>query len=311
MTGWGFKHLCGSETSRWSPELKQLVPFLHSTAMDAPASKRRRYSLECDVEIEVADGECVQTHSHVLMAASDVFAAMLGADMQEARTGRIVLGDKTKGQLEEFLQHLDLRGGAGPPPVTDQNVELLVQFADEYQVIGLRDRCISFLKAQPETKICDSLEFACKHNLQEVIELCVQTLVKKTQNDFLRIQEATTYGEVERIDTEMRHTENILQGLESHTTVRRAVHRELLEIFGESKFVKLDFSESWEHWKVLVNFLLETKKIPQRAQQLKYAMSTEWMVAFKKLVVMAITEYEKRNAGEEEDEKEDEEEEYG
>ena len=57
----------------------------------------------------------------------------LSALTQEAQSGRILLKDKTKDQLTEVLNHLDLRNGAEPPPVTEKNVELLVQCADEYE----------------------------------------------------------------------------------------------------------------------------------------------------------------------------------
>ena len=55
-------------------------------------------------------------------------------------------------RFQEVLQHLDLRSGAGPPPVTDQNVEVLLQFADEYEAtnnLGLSMAISCFLEGKP------------------------------------------------------------------------------------------------------------------------------------------------------------------
>lgn len=215
------------------------------------------------------------------MAASEVFTKMLTSDMKEAQSGRILLKDKTKDQLTEVLNHLDLRNGAEPPPVTEKNVELLVQFADEYEVTGLRHRCIAFLKKQTETKRCAYLELACKYNLPEIIEPCVHTLLK-----------------MENIKRSAAKPEprNILLGLENDKTVRRIIYSDLLQMFGKLSDQKLGEApqgQCSEHWKVLVDLLLEMKRAQQHDEKFKLAASTEWMAAFKALVVTVMTEFEK------------------
>ena len=71
--------------------------------------------MEADVEVEL-EGGLLQVHSHVLMAASEVFARMLQSGMQEAQSGRIVLKEKPLDDFKVVLEHLDLRGGSLPPP---------------------------------------------------------------------------------------------------------------------------------------------------------------------------------------------------
>lgn len=243
--------------------------------MDGPASKRRRYSLECDVEIEVANGETLQVHSHVLMTASEVFANMLTSDMQEARTGRILLKDKSKADLEEVLQHLDLRSGAGPPPVTDQNVEVLLQFADEYEVTGLRHRCISSMKELAKTKPLDSLDLACKFNMPEVVRACVEQLLEQHASD-----EATQ---------QTRHAaQKALQGLEENATVRSTLYRELFKMVldGDNRKRKDEAKAvpCSNRWNTLVNMLLRMK----RAR----GWSLEWNRAFVPIYQIAIHDFE-------------------
>eukprot|EP00438_Fugacium_kawagutii_P006894 Skav202434 [mRNA] locus=scaffold2070:69222:70729:+ [translate_table: standard] len=91
------------------------------------------------------------------MSVSEVFDAMLQSGFKETQTGRIILKDKTKADLEEVLRHLDLRGSA-PPPVTNDNVELLLEFADQYQVTVLRNRCTSFIESLKWTDPARGLE---------------------------------------------------------------------------------------------------------------------------------------------------------
>ena len=57
--------------------------------------KHGRASAQAEMLLEVeVGGETIHVHSYVLIAASEVFAAMLQSGMQEAQTGRIVLTEK-------------------------------------------------------------------------------------------------------------------------------------------------------------------------------------------------------------------------
>jgi len=111
---------------------------------EQPPLKRVRFSREPDLEVEL-EGEVVQVCAHVLMFASDVFAKMLESDMSESMCARISLVGKTKKEFEHLLKHIDQRGGAELPAINRQNVKMLLQLADEYQITGVRSRCRRYL----------------------------------------------------------------------------------------------------------------------------------------------------------------------
>ena len=215
--------------------------------MEEPTPKRRRHSLQGDVDVEV-EGQIVQVRSYVLMSASEVFANMLQSDMQEASTGRIVLHDKTLEGFKEVLEHLDLRGGAAPPDITLDNVELLLQYADEYHMLGLKSRCERFL-----------IETCSDQNAEYVLsisDMYNMTLAKRTATRKL----AQVVG-------------GPLRKYEADYTVRQTVYQELLEAVGMlSATVTLDSDDenagsqsatASEHWKAILQALAELKKTPR------------------------------------------------
>lgn len=143
---------------------------------DEPARKRIRYSREADLDVVVED-ETFRMCSFVLISASDVFAQMLESGMRESEEGRIRLEGKSKTEFQELRLHLDLRRGAAPPGVTDQNVQMLLRWADEYQIDGLTQRCEKFLldkfgdifrKPDP----VDTLRLAVEYRMQALQKKC-------------------------------------------------------------------------------------------------------------------------------------------
>merc|ERR1719287_107665 len=93
-----------------------------------PTAKRRRYSREPDLDVEV-EGEIFKVSACVLMLASDVFAQMLECGLRESQEGRIVLPGKSKEEFREVLTHLTPRGGAAPPPIKAEHVPFLLRWA--------------------------------------------------------------------------------------------------------------------------------------------------------------------------------------
>lgn len=145
--------------------------------------KRLRYSREPDLDVEI-DGETINICSYVLIMASDVFAQMLEAGMRESEEGKIRLEGKSKEEFKELLTHLDVRRGAAPPPVNNQNVEMLLRWADEYQIDGLTERCESFLLGpqsyewmQPD-KIVPTLKLAAEFRLDRLQQKCALGIAK-------------------------------------------------------------------------------------------------------------------------------------
>ena len=277
--------------------------------MEASA-KRPRFSLQSDVEVEAADGEIVLVHSYVLMSASEVFTRMLQSEVfLEAQTGRIVLKDKTREEIQEVLKHLEGRNGAEPPPVTDQNVELLVRFADEYQVTGLRERCISAMKVLAKQKMIRYLKLAIKYNMPDIVELCVQHLVelhcaegeRQRQSSprfgfMSRHTQAPTKADRARAALREKSKDTLL-GLEDNPAVRSAVYREFYKMIAEDENVERLRDEETSvrcsaHWKTLVNMLLAMRIQCPEEKAVQDDMPSEWMAAFWPLLRMAVADFE-------------------
>jgi len=132
----------------------------------APPTKRPRFSIDPDLEVEV-EGEVFNVHSFVLMSQSLVFRQMLTGGMCEAETGRISLAGKTKAEFMEFLCHLQSPGSGTPPELTFDVAKWLVAWADEYGVPVLKTRCEETLVNEGKLG-WDTLELATKFRLEEL-----------------------------------------------------------------------------------------------------------------------------------------------
>ena len=121
--------------SRTSPSL--ISGFLHGTQ---------------DITV-IFDDEAateIRTHSAVLMLASPVFHKMLTQEMREKKNRRIVLPGKNPAEFQVLLEFL--QPGVGRlRKVSEQNVELLMRWCDEYCIESLHGECIKFIKKQPAT----------------------------------------------------------------------------------------------------------------------------------------------------------------
>ena len=111
-------------------------------------------------------------HSRDMMSASEVFANMLENDMRESEEGQIVLPGKSKEEFRTLLQFISVQQGSAPPNITKENVELLLKWADEYQILGLRSRCEKFLEHELRSfgakNIIGRLQLAVQYNLQDL-----------------------------------------------------------------------------------------------------------------------------------------------
>lgn len=114
---------------------------------EGPAKKKSRYSREPDLEV-VVEEEVFRVHSRDLMAASDVFASMLENGMRESEAGQVLLEGKSKEEFRTLLKYICVERGEAFPEIQTKNVELLLKWADEYQITGLVSRCEKFLMAE-------------------------------------------------------------------------------------------------------------------------------------------------------------------
>lgn len=150
---------------------------------ELPARKRSRYSREPDLKVIVED-ETFHVHSRDLMGASDVFANMLETDMRECEEGQIVLPGKSKEEFRTVIKHISVAyGEAKPyPAINTENVELLLKWADEYQIVGLKFRCEEFLKQElngwRSKDIVGRLHLAVEYKLEQLQEKATELLAK-------------------------------------------------------------------------------------------------------------------------------------
>jgi hypothetical protein len=111
----------------------------------------------------------------VLSVHSPVFQRMIfGGEWSEAQSGEARLADKKFDEVAELLRcivpHPRLRGG-----VSDENVDLLLGFAEEYQLAELRGRCEDFLQRKlasiraGELELLELLLLASKHRLGDLL----------------------------------------------------------------------------------------------------------------------------------------------
>merc|ERR1712137_258698 len=96
----------------------------------------------------VVGGETMEVSSAILAMSSPVFAKMLGSDMKESNGRRIELPGKSKAEFSVFLSFLHPVMGRNAI-ITEDNVDVLVVWFDEYEIISMKNECESFLLTLP------------------------------------------------------------------------------------------------------------------------------------------------------------------
>jgi len=136
---------------------------------------------QADVDRTLAlevDGNKFYVSREILANYSPVFKAMQYGEFAEAKKDSIELRDKKSEDIQELLLCLI------PSPeiklVDDQNVDLMLGFADEYQIQDLRSRCVTFLiekfnkSGNGNELILEILHLASKHRLRPLLDSCVK-----------------------------------------------------------------------------------------------------------------------------------------
>ena len=141
-----------------------------------PGMTKRTFDAMNDVEILIAGNEAVMASSHVLAAASRVFEAMLASGMKESQTKKIKLAEKTKEEVELFLQLIHPVSGRHVR-VTNDNVGHLLPLLVEYQVEGLEEECEAALMSGACS--CDRLLMAKKFGMARAATKIITDLALK------------------------------------------------------------------------------------------------------------------------------------
>lgn len=154
----------------------------------APDPKKRRFSHEPDLKVAVED-DIFHVHSWDLISASDVFAQMLESDMRECEEGQITLPGKSKEDFRVLLSHLRPVRAAAFPDITDENVLMLLQWADEYQIEGLIARCETLLmnslphRCGEKEMVTQRMNLAMEYSLEKLRGKC-EELIRQNLFDY-------------------------------------------------------------------------------------------------------------------------------
>lgn len=119
--------------------------------------------------------ESLEVSSAILTMSSPVFARMLDTKMKEGMERRIDLPGKSKTEFEAFLSFLHPVKGR-TAKVTEENVDFLVEWFDQYEIISMKDECESFLLTLPYD--VDRLLQAKKFGLHRQYARCLQAVAE-------------------------------------------------------------------------------------------------------------------------------------
>ena len=105
---------------------------------------------DCDINFCFENGHSVGGHKNILKARSPVFAAMFQHEMQEAKTGQVVITDIQPDIFRELL--FFIYSGQLETPLTEEKAKMLFVAADKYDIGDLKKICLLFLLRYIHTK---------------------------------------------------------------------------------------------------------------------------------------------------------------
>ena len=122
----------------------------------------------------------IRTNSSVLMLASPVFNKMLSQDMKEKKTKQVELPGKCPEEFKVLLEFLQPVTGR-LQKVSDENLDLLLRWCDEYCIDILHKESIEFLKAQQPS--VQRVVQAYRSGLHDYAEKWIDHLLKNGEKD--------------------------------------------------------------------------------------------------------------------------------
>ena len=123
----------------------------------------------------------IRTNSSVLMLASPVFNRMLSQDMKERKTQQVELPGKCPEEFKVLLEFLQPVTGR-LQKVSEENLDLLLRWCDEYCIDILHSECIEFLKRQPPSML--GVIQAHRSGLDDYVDRWIDHLLKGCKSDW-------------------------------------------------------------------------------------------------------------------------------
>lgn len=129
---------------------------------------------DSDVTILVGDHE-FRAHVNILRSRSEVFAPMLKHDMLEKNKGQVHIPDCRPTVFRDFLLYLYT---GKVEDISHGNVFELFEICDKYDVRGLKNDCVRFLRQNLSVDlICDVLVLAMKHIESDLLKCAIRFFV--------------------------------------------------------------------------------------------------------------------------------------
>ncbi|KAK7116045.1 BTB and MATH domain-containing protein 38-like [Littorina saxatilis] len=133
-----------------------------------------------DVTFDV-EGKQLHFSKHLLQMSSPVFDRMFTSDFKEKESSVIPLPGKTYQAMDTFLRQL--HPAHCWKPITDGDLEALLQLADEYQVKHVQERCQKFMEAQISTSYITCvllyLRLCDKHKFEQTRTKAIESLASQ------------------------------------------------------------------------------------------------------------------------------------
>lgn len=165
---------------------------------------------------------------------SPVFETMFKSNFRERDSMEINLPGKSFDDMKELLAVIY------PPnrPIVATNVQRLLEFADEYQMIELTKRCQAYLMQQRGT--IDSLIIAQKYNFDDVIRRCADHLKHNLNLNLLptcgnvdpRLNELSLKTINMLLVARVKHLETVLDSYKRKVTTANDKFRNIKELPG-------------------------------------------------------------------------------
>jgi hypothetical protein len=99
----------------------------------------------CDVRFYFEDGQHIGGHVNILSARSPVFAAMFNHDMQEAKTGIVIIRDFQRNIFFHLLHYIYSGRLILTTMMTVGTAKSLFEAADKYHIEDLKEECASLI----------------------------------------------------------------------------------------------------------------------------------------------------------------------
>ena len=123
----------------------------------------------------------IRTHASVLTLASPVFRKMLSQEMKEKQTNEIKLPGKCPEEFKVLLEFLQPATGR-LQKISDENVDLLLRWCDEYCIQSLHGECIEYIKVEPPS-VQRVVQAYCA-GLDDYAEKYIDQLLKNGEADW-------------------------------------------------------------------------------------------------------------------------------